>query len=238
MTLDEIKAALRQAARPGDAEFLQRFFKTAPGEYGAGDVFLGVRVPAVRQLARRGDGLARAEVLQLLRSRFHEERLLALVLLVRRFERGTEPERQEVVDLYLREIQWVNNWDLVDVSAPTILGGWLLTRPRGLLNRLGRSPSLWERRIAVLATFALIRAGQYADTLRLCGRLLNDREDLMHKACGWMLREIGKRDRATLLEFLEAHVAVMPRTTLRYAIEHLSPAERKRWLARPWSSRR
>jgi 3-methyladenine DNA glycosylase AlkD len=219
---------LRGSAHAPDAVVLQRFFKTGAGEYGEGDVFLGVRVPAIRRLVREADAASMGEVIGLLGSRYHEERLLALLVLVRRFERGDDRRRREVFGVYLRCMGRVNNWDLVDLSAPNIVGGWLLTRPRGVLRRLVRSGVLWERRIAVLA---FIRAGEYADTLDLCERLLGDTHDLMHKACGWMLREVGKRDRSALVGFLHKHASAMPRTMLRYAIERFPEAERRRWLA-------
>lgn len=230
--LAQIRRMLRAAARREDAVILQRFFKTGPGEYGEGDVFLGVRVPAARKLVRQTDGLRLAEVRTLLHSPFHEERLLALLVLVRRFERGEDEDRERLFDLYLRETRFINNWDLVDLSAPNIVGTWLLTRPRDILDALAGSGNLWERRIAVLATFAFIRAGQFDDGVRLCRRLLADKHDLMHKACGWMLREIGKRDVAVLEKFLEAHAAQMPRTMLRYAIERFPEKQRQAWLAR------
>lgn len=233
MNVAELKTALRAAARPGDAEFLQRFFKTGPGEYGEGDVFIGVRVPAIRKLAAQSGALELARVLPLLQSQYHEERLLALVMLVRRFERGAAEERQQLFHLYLREVRWINNWDLVDVSAPNIVGAWLLDKPRDPLRALARSPGLWERRIAVVATFAFIRKHQYEDTLQLSEHLLGDRHDLIHKACGWMLREVGKRDLSALTNFLDRHADRMPRTMLRYAIERLPPAQRQAYLRSP-----
>lgn len=228
--LQALQTALRAAAQPAGAAFAQRFFKTGPGEYGEGDVFLGVRVPAVRTLAKQGDALRLPAVLRILQSRFHEERLLALLLLVRRFERGDEATRREIFELYLRETRRINNWDLVDVSAPNIVGAWLRDRPRGILRELARSASLWERRIAIVATLAFIRAGDFADTLAISRLLLRDPHDLIHKATGWMLREVGKRDAPTLRSFLATHAAAMPRTMLRYAIERLPVAERQSWL--------
>lgn len=210
-----------------------RFFKTGPGEYGEGDKFLGLTVPQTRTLAKLGDALDKAGLLSLLRSEWHEERLLAMFILVRWFTnaKSDEPERKRVVDLYLANAKWVNNWDLVDSSAPYILGPWLLHRDRRILAKLAASSSLWEQRIAVLATFSFIRAGDFSDTLRLCESLFAHPHDLMHKACGWMLREVGKRDLATLRAFLGEHVAKMPRTMLRYAIEKLPETERLRYLA-------
>ncbi len=230
--LARLRAWLRQGARPQDAAFLQRFFKTSPGEYGEGDKFLGVRVPWVRQVARQSDGLKLAEVRHLLHSPYHEERLLALLILVRRFERGTGAVRGRLFQLYLGQTRFINNWDLVDCSAPNIVGAWLLDRPRGILFRLARSNSLWERRIAVLATLAFIRDGQVSDSLTLCRQLLGDEEPLIHKACGWMLREAGKRDRPALESFLKRWGKRMPRTTLRYAIERLPGSARQSWLRR------
>jgi 3-methyladenine DNA glycosylase AlkD len=232
MKIDELKAGLRQAARPGDAEFLQRFFKTGPGQYGEGDVFIGVRVPATRTLAKQSDPLSLDEVLALLRSKYHEERLLALIILARRYERGSEAARKVVFEMYLRETKWINNWDLVDVSAPKIVGAWLLDKPREILYELAASKLLWDRRIAVLSTLAFIRKSQFADTVRLCEGMLGDKQDLMHKACGWMLREAGKMDAAVLKQFLDQHAPRMPRTMLRYAIERLTLSERKGYLER------
>lgn len=230
MKLNELRKALRAAARPGDAEILQWFFKTGPGEYGEGDRFLGVRVPAVRKLVRSSDRLKLADLLRLLHSEYHEERLLALLILVRRFERGDIDERQKIFALYLKETRYINNWDLVDLTAPKIVGAWLLDKPRDRLRKLARSKNLWERRIAVLATFAFIRAGEFEDTMELCRSLMRDPHDLMHKACGWMLREVGKRDEKTLTDFLDHHAPTMPRTMLRYAIERMPESKRRAYL--------
>jgi 3-methyladenine DNA glycosylase AlkD len=228
MSLEALRGELRAAAEPGRAEVVAPYLGIRPGGYGEGDVCLGVRVPDARRVARNHRDLPFEDVVELLHSEIHEERLVALVLLVRRYPR--EPDR--VYDLYLASTRFVNNWDLVDGSAPQIAGAHLLERPRDVLYRLAGSESVWERRIAVLATFAFIRAGQYDDTLALCERLLGDRHDLIHKATGWMLREVGKRDRATMVAFVERHRTAMPRTMLRYAIERLEPAERARLMAR------
>ena len=232
VNLRELQRQLRDRASAKQAKALQRFFKTGPGEYGEGDVFLGLRVPEVRRLARSSDALSLAEVRTLLRSKYHEERLLALVILVRRFERGDAATRRRLFDLYLRSTRSINNWDLVDSSAPHIVGGWLLDNPRTVLDELAAAGVVWQRRIAVLATLAFIRQGQFDDTVRLCRRLLDDPHDLMHKACGWMLREVGQRNAAVLQDFLDHHAARMPRTMLRYAIEHLPEQQRKQYLAR------
>jgi 3-methyladenine DNA glycosylase AlkD len=230
--LAAVRDELLAAAEPDRVPTLQRFFKTGPGEYGEGDRLLGVRVPAVRAIARRHADLPLPEVTHLLASPIHEERLTALVILVRRYERGDEAERQAMVAVYLAHARDVSGWDLVDASAPQILGAHLLDRPRGLLDELARSDSVWERRIAIMATFAFVRAGQHDDTLRLARRLLHDEHDLIHKATGWMLREVGKRDEERLVGFLEEHGTVMPRTMLRYAAERLDPALRARLMAR------
>ncbi|HEX8311599.1 MAG TPA: DNA alkylation repair protein [Chthoniobacteraceae bacterium] len=235
MNLAAMRALLRETASPEDAVFLQRFFKTGPGEYGAGDKFLGIRVPAVRATAKKSDPLAIEDVLRLLASEWHEERLLALLILGRRFERGTPAKRREIAAIYQRHFQCTNNWDLVDLSAPNILGSWLLENGAGAqatLLKLARSNNLWERRIAVLATLAFIRAGRFGLTLQLCKELISDHEDLLHKACGWMLREVGKRDVETLRKFLYIHAPRLPRTMLRYAIERLPQLERQALLAR------
>lgn len=233
MTVADARADLRAQADPGVARVLQGFFKTAPGEYGAGDVFLGVKVPPVRALAKRCRDLPLDGVLELLRSRFHEERLLALIVLVLKYADGDEPLRQQVYDLYLANTAFVNNWDLVDVSAHLIVGPHLAgRRGKAPLLALARSASVWERRIAVIATSHYIRRGEHATTLRLAKLLLRDPHDLMHKAVGWMLREVGKRDVAALRGFLDEHHKAMPRTMLRYAIERLDPGERRRYMAR------
>jgi 3-methyladenine DNA glycosylase AlkD len=225
------RSALHALADAGRAALSARFFKTGRGEYGEGDRFLGVPVPAVRRLARQYRELSVAQCRVLLASPYNEERLLALLVLVGHYERGGEPQRRAITRAYLASRRRVNNWNLVDSSAPYILGPQLRDRPRQLLDRLAASRSQWDRRIAMLASFAFIRDGDYSTTLRLAERLLGDPEDLLHKACGWMLREVGKRDEAVLEAFLGRHYARMPRTMLRYAIERLPPARRRAWLA-------
>lgn len=226
-----IRAKLHALADPVRAAGALRFFKTGPGEYGEGDQFLGVTVPLVRSLVRESDALSEREMLSLLHSKWHEERLLALLVFVRRFERRAA-ERERIVELYAANTRWINNWDLVDTSAPQILGAWLRERDRALLRKLAASSDLWEQRIAVLATFAFIRADDFTDTLALCEQFLTHRHDLMHKACGWMLRELGKRDVSTLRAFLDKHATRMPRTMLRYAIEKFAESERRRYLGK------
>jgi len=225
-TVIAVRAALRACANARDAKVLQWFFKTGPGEYGEGDVFIGVRVPTLRKLVREFAAADESVVQELLASPTHEERLLALLILVDQFEKGADKDRARIHRFYLEHTDRINNWDLVDSSAPGIVGAWLLNRSRTGLDRLARSPSLWERRIAIVATYAFIRRGQFDDTLRVVDRLLGDRHDLIHKAAGWMLREVGKRDTAVLEQFLAPHYRTMPRTMLRYAIERF-PADRR-----------
>ena len=230
ISLSVLRSRLRQLASPVHARNLSWFFKTAPGEYGAGDKFIGIRVPVLRKLAREFRSLPLSATVELLQSPIHEERLLALIILVNASHRADEAGRAEIYKLYLAHLDRVNNWDLVDVSAPRIVGRHLEKRPRKILFRMSRSKNLWRRRVAVLATFHFIRLGDFADALRLAELLLDDGQDLMHKAVGWMLREIGKRDVAVLKRFLDLHAAQMPRTMLRYAIEKFPERERKRYL--------
>lgn len=230
-TLSQVRADVQAAANPRDAVFLQRFFKTAPGQYGAGDKFLGIRVPVMRAIARTHRDLPLTARLALLRSRFHEERLLALILLVHAYQKGDEKTRIGICRDYLAHSKFINNWDLVDCSAEHIVGPELgKSVSEAKLTKLARSKVLWDRRIAMLATFHWIKREEFGPTLRMAEILVNDKEDLMHKAVGWMLREIGKRDRPTLVRFLRRHYRTMPRTALRYAIEHFGEAERKRYL--------
>lgn len=227
----QAQAALQALANADKAAFLAGYFKTGPGQYGEGDCFLGVVVPAVRQLAKRFGRLSLPECQRLLDSPHNEARLLALLILVDHFERSDAPIRSRIYDLYLTCRHRVNNWNLVDSSAPAIVGGHLRSRDRAVLDDLARSGVLWDRRIAVLATLAFVRAGDFADTLRLCTLLLNEPHDLIHKACGWMLREVGHRDAAVLTDFVRSYQTQMPRTMLRYAIERMPPERRRLALA-------
>jgi 3-methyladenine DNA glycosylase AlkD len=237
-----VVAELRAQGSPAVAAQQRRFFRAVPGGYGDGDMFIGVKVPPVRALARRLDDASDDDVLALLRSPFHEERLLALVALTRRAPAASAPlaDHEACARRYLANAAFINSWDLVDVSAPLLVGPWLVrlsaVERRRALTPLADSALLWERRIAVISTFALIRAHEYAATLWLAARLCDDAHDLMHKAIGWMLREVGKRDLAALRAFLGTHHALMPRTMLRYAIEKLLPAGRTRWMAKPSST--
>jgi 3-methyladenine DNA glycosylase AlkD len=230
--VSQIERQLQSIGSARRARHSLRFFRTGAGEYGEGDRFLGLTVPQVRTLARQYAGLPLPQVRALLQSAWHESRLLALLILVEDFRQGDERQRTRVAKLYLANLKWVNNWDLVDSSAHLILGPWLPRGSRDLLDRLSRSSSLWERRIAILATFHYIRQGEFTDALRIAQRLLHDEHDLIHKAVGWMLREIGKRDEARLRSFLDRHAARMPRTMLRYAIERLPQGSRSRYMQR------
>jgi 3-methyladenine DNA glycosylase AlkD len=228
--LESLRCRLRELADPGIAAHAQRYFKTGPGEYGQGDRFVGIRVPTLRRLARQYRDLPFAAILGLLRSPLHEERLLALLLLVDAYGRGDEQARRRIYEAYLANMRRIDNWDLVDVSAPRIVGRHLEERPRTPLYRLARSSRLWERRIAIMATLHFIKRDEFDDTLAVARLLLADREDLIHKAVGWMLREVGKRDRRVEEAFLKAHYRDMPRTMLRYAIERLPPGRRRDYL--------
>ncbi|NWG37554.1 DNA alkylation repair protein [Nitrososphaera sp.] len=224
--LNAIKEDLRALADPRKARVLQRFFKTGPGEYGQGDLFIGVTVPKSRQVAKKHAGAGMDEVKELLYSKIHEERLVALLILVDRYRRDPEG----VARFYLDNLGQVNNWDLVDLTAPKILGPFLEKRGRSLLYRLARSKVLWERRVAILTTYHYIHARDFADALKISEILLRDKHDLMHKAVGWMLREIGKRDIRAEEAFLQKHYKKMPRTMLRYAIEKFPERTRRAYL--------
>lgn len=230
MKATEARTKLNALASPEVAASSARFFKTGPGQYGEGDTFIGVRVPALRKLASECRALPLPQIEALLHSPVHEERLLALLVLVMGVGKCDDDHRKAVYEFYLGNTQHVNNWDLVDTSAPAIVGGYLRDKPRKPLVRLAKSQSLWERRIAIVATQHFIRLDQFDDTLAISRLLLADKEDLIHKATGWMLREVGDRDEAALVAFLEEHGPVMPRTMLRYAIEHFSPEQRRAYL--------
>jgi 3-methyladenine DNA glycosylase AlkD len=223
-------ADVKVLADPERAAHSQKFFRTGPGQYGAGDQFLGIRVPQIREVAARYRDLDLEEVEQLLGSPFHEMRLLALVILVGQFKKCEPAGQKAIYDLYMHDRRWVNNWDLVDLSAPTIVGGWLKTRSREKLYQLARSSTIWDRRISVLATFQFIRDDEFTDSLAIAEILLQDKEDLIQKAVGWMLREIGKRNRSVEEKFLKEHCKNMPRTMLRYAIEKFPDSLRKQYL--------
>ena len=230
-TLAALRKELYGLANPRDAKFLMGFFKTGPGQYGEGDKFLGLRVPALRALARKYAQLSRSNVLKMLGSPWHEERLLALVIMVDAFESGDATERKLVHRDYLANTRYINNWDLVDASAGGIVGAHLDAGNITLLVRLARSKDMWERRIAIVSTFYFIKRNEFRPTLRIADMLLHDPQDLIHKAVGWMLREVGKRDREVLDGFLRKNYHGMPRTMLRYAIERHPKIVRKNYLA-------
>lgn len=207
------------------------FFKTGEGEYAAGDIFLGVTVPTIRTLIRQYDMLPKSEVILLLQDPAHECRLAALLILVEQFKRGDERERASIAAVYLQHLDHVNNWDLVDSSAAPILGEYSVKRSRKILHTLARSRQLWRERVSIVATHAFIRRNEFGDTLSLCKYFLSHKHDLLHKACGWMLREVGKRDKAALNTFLDEHAAYMPRTMLRYALEKHQLHEKQLYMA-------
>ena len=229
--LKEIRKELRNLANPEKAKILMGFFKTGKGQYGEGDKFLGITVPQTRLVAKKHAQLPLAEVLQLLQSAFHEERLAALLILVLQYQQGDEKQKKKIFDAYLKNTQWINNWDLVDLTADRIVGAYLANKPKDLLFKLAKSKMLWERRIAMLATFHEIKIGRSEIALAIAEKLLLDQEDLMHKAVGWMLREVGKRCSQQAEEkFLQKYAKLMSRTTLRYAIERFEEGKRLRYL--------
>jgi 3-methyladenine DNA glycosylase AlkD len=233
MTAQDVTAALQIHASVRDAEFLQRFFKTGAGEYGEGDIFIGVRVPPIRIICKRFTELSLEETQKLLDSSVHEHRLAALIILTIQYPKATEPDRQKIYDFYLKNTYAgrINNWDLVDVSADLIIGEHLLNRPRTILFELASSENMWQKRVAILSSFRFIKAGDPTTTLELAKVLLQDPHDLIQKAVGWMLREVGKRgDQAMLTGFLDQHAAVMPRTMLRYSLERLPPQLRNNYM--------
>jgi 3-methyladenine DNA glycosylase AlkD len=225
-----LKREARDLADPAVAAHSQTYFKTGPGQYGEGDAFLGLRVPTLRALVRKYRDIPYTDAVKLLRSEWHEERLLGVLLLVSSYERGDERQRARIHREYLKNAKRINNWDLVDSSAPQVVGAHLTSANVGLLVKLARSKNLWERRIAVIATQYFIRKGEFRPTLTIAELLIDDREDLIHKAVGWMLREVGNRDREVLDTFLSKRYARMPRTMLRYAIERHPEKLRKAYL--------
>jgi 3-methyladenine DNA glycosylase AlkD len=229
-SLKTIQNQLRSIANPSTALISQGFFKTAPGQYGEGDIFLGIKVPTLRALVKKYRKTALEVISELLKSKFHEERLFALYLLIDFYQQGDDTAKNSAYELYLKHTYHINNWDLVDTSAHLIVGDFLATRSRQPLYQLVTSNSLWERRIAIISTFCFIRRNDFTDTLLIAQQLLSDKHDLIHKAVGWMLREVGKRDLVTEEIFLQEHYRTMPRTMLRYAIERLPDVRRKQYL--------
>jgi 3-methyladenine DNA glycosylase AlkD len=230
MLLDDFKIEYEKLKNPAQAKVLSGFFKTGPGQYGAGDIFFGIKVPVQRAAIKKYYDLSLADLQELLNGKIHEHRLSALFILVKQFEKGGEAKREKIYKFYLKNTKKINNWDLVDLSAPNIVGQYLLAKNRRILYTLVKSKNLWERRIAVLATFAFLRQKDFKDTLKIAEILLDDEHDLIHKAVGWMLREVGKREEKVLRNFLKKFAQKMPRTMLRYAIEKFTEAERKEFL--------
>jgi 3-methyladenine DNA glycosylase AlkD len=228
--IEAIQSQLVSLSNSEDSLFLQRFFKTGPGQYSAGDLFRGIRVPELRRLSKAHQDIPLEHAERLLHSAYHEDRLLALLILVRKYAKSDEAKRAGIYALYLSHTRFINNWDLVDASAEHIVGAYLSDKSREPLYQLARSRSIWERRIAILATFHFIKQGKFVETLGIAGILLTDKEDLIHKAVGWMLREVGKRDFQREEAFLSAHYKQMPRTMLRYAIEKFPQDKRRRYL--------
>jgi 3-methyladenine DNA glycosylase AlkD len=230
MTARNVQEQLRSLGSPETAALAARFFKTGPGEYGEGDVFLGLRAAVLHRMAKEHRQLPFVELKLLLRSAIHEDRLLALLILVLRTSQSDETTKKQVYDFYLTHTRYINNWDLVDASAREIVGGYLADKDREPLHQLATSQNLWERRISIIATHYFIRQNDFADTFQVAERLLNDREDLIHKAVGWMLREVGKKQQSALEVFLRRHAKVMPRTMLRYAIERFPEDLRRAYM--------
>ena len=230
--LSKIRLELKSLANPEQAKILQRFFKTNKGEYGEGDIFLGIKVPVQREVAKRYKDLLLKDIQKLINSKIHEERLIGLFILIHKYNKTSADKKKEIFYFYLNNTKRINNWDLVDLSAPNIVGDYLLNNynKKQLIYNLAKSKNLWEKRISILATFAFIKKERFEDTLAISEILLNDKHDLIHKAVGWMLREIGNRNLQTEEDFLKIHYITMPRTMLRYAIEKFEETKRKSWL--------
>ncbi|GBE19925.1 MAG TPA: DNA alkylation repair protein [Candidatus Pacearchaeota archaeon] len=227
--LDDLKKELQKLSNPKQAKLLQGFFKTGEGQYGEGDIFLGIKVPIQRGVAKRYK-LPLNEIQELLNSKIHEHRLIGLFILISSYKKSNNIQRRRIFNFYLKNTKNINNWDLVDLSAPNIVGDYLVNKDRKILYKLTKSNNLWEKRVAVLATFAFIRKKDFKDSLKISKLLLKDTHDLIHKAVGWMLREIGKRNQEVEEEFLKKHYKEVPRTMLRYAIERFPEDKRKKYL--------
>jgi len=229
--LKKIKKDLEKAGNKKQAKLLQRFFKTGPGEYGEGDIFLGIKVPVQRTICKAYYDLDLNSIQSLLSSKIHEERLCALFILIEKYKKCLPNCKGEdkIAKFYIRNVKAgrINNWDLIDLSAPNILGTYLLDKPRDILYKLAKSKNLWEKRVAIISTMAFIKIHDFKDAIKISEILLKDRQDLIHKAVGWVLREIGKKDEKVLLKFLDKHYKEMPRTMLRYSLEKLSEKKRK-----------
>ncbi|HUS59953.1 MAG TPA: DNA alkylation repair protein [Nevskiaceae bacterium] len=231
--LNQIKKDLQKLKNPQKAKISARFFKTGKGEYGEGDVFLGITVPQQRKIAKKYPDLNLKQLQNLLSSKIHEHRLTALFVLINKYRKADEKNKKEIFNFYLQNTKSINNWDLVDASSEHILGDYLLEKNKTILYKLAKSNNLWERRVAIMATFEFIKNNRFQDTLKIAKILLKDKHDLIHKAVGWMLREIGKRNQKVAEEFLKKHCQKMPRTMLRYAIEKFPDNKRKFYLRKP-----
>ena len=230
MNLVVIRKEILKQKNPSQALILQRFFKTGKGEYGEGDIFYGIKVPVQRTIAKQFKELALDDLKVLILSKVHEERLIAAFILIEQFKKAEDKNRKAVFEFYIKNRKGINNWDLVDLSAPKIVGEYLIDKEKALLYKFAHSKDLWEKRIAILSTYTFIKNGWFEDTLKISEILLHDKHDLIHKAVGWMLREIGNRDMETEEEFLKKHYRKMPRTMLRYAIEKFPEQKRKAYL--------
>jgi len=230
--VDLIKSELKAHSRLDKSEILSKFFKTGKGQYGEGDVFLGVMVPEQRTIAKKHKHISLIEIKNLLESKIHEHRLTALLILVEQFKEGDISTKESIFNFYLNNVEFVNNWDLVDLTADKIVGEWLLNNDKALLFELAKSSDLWKRRISIISTFAFIKKGKFNITLEISEMLLNDPHDLIQKAVGWMLRELGKRNQSKEEQFLMRHYKTMPRTMLRYAIERFDQSKRAQYMQR------
>jgi 3-methyladenine DNA glycosylase AlkD len=228
--INKVKKDLRKHTNKQKAKVFPKFFKTGPGEYGEGDRFIGVTVPNCRLVANKYSKITLLDAQNLLKSKFHEERLVALLILVHKFAKADKYGKKKIFHLYLKNTEYINNWDLVDLSCHKIIGEYLTDKPKDRLIKLAKSTNLWERRVAIVSTYAFIRKSKYAPTLKISKILLNDKHDLIHKAIGWMLREVGKKNEKALEEFLQKNYNKMPRTTLRYAIERFPEKKRQLYL--------
>lgn len=227
--LDDLKKDIRKVSNLEKAKILSRFFKTGKGEYGEGDVFLGITVPVCRTFAIKYKNIIFSEIRELLKSKIHEERLIALLILISNYSKSNN-NKKAIYSFYLSNTKYINNWDLVDLTADKIIGNYLFDKPKDILFKLARSDNLWERRISIISTFHFIKNNQFQETLKISQILLNDEHDLIHKAVGWMLREIGKRNQEIEGQFLQKHYKSMPRTMLRYAIERFPEDKRQAYL--------
>jgi len=228
--LPQLIKELQSLENPKQKEILQSFFKTGEGEYGEGDIFLGIKVPDQRKIAKKYTGLSLTKIQELLNSKIHEHRLTGLIILTNKYKKSHQENKANLFNFYLKNTKNINNWDLVDLTAPNIVGDFLFDKNKDTLYKLVRSKNLWEKRIAIISTLHFIKKQEFEDTLAISELLLKDNHDLIHKAVGWMLREVGKKDIEVLKKFLKQHYKNMPRTMLRYSIEKFPEEERKKWL--------